>query len=386
MLVGCSSRVLFHGHLSEPYEILQGTRQGSILAPFFYTVFINDLLADLSSAYHGFRINDLSLCAPTQADDMVLLSPSRSGLNELLKIGSSYANKWRFSYNASKCAVMTLNKSTISKGMNIVINNTVIREITEYKHLGIQQCSSRKTPCSVDTIRQTARGTLFSFLNSRINYNSINPITTVKLYMSIVLPRAFFACELWNNLCHSHLKHLESTHHFCLKRLQDLPNRTRSDMVKGLLGFISIEGYIDLQKLLFLGSLCRLKPADVAYKLLIIRVYQFMNKLTVYDTGYVKDIVRILEKYSLYSFLTEFLHSGSFPAKALWKKLCKTTVFNLEQRKWTDRIHSDNEFEIFKTVHFRLSPALCWRLAQKNPYSLKQMRTVAKVICLKREH
>ena len=142
---------------------------------------------------------------PTQADDMVLLSPSRSGLNKLLKICSNYASKWRFSYNASKCGVMTLNQSTISKGINITIDNTVTRGITDYKHLGIQQCSSRQTPGSLDTIRQSARGTLISFLNSGINYESINPITTAKLYTSIVLPRAYFSCELWNNISQSDL-------------------------------------------------------------------------------------------------------------------------------------------------------------------------------------
>ena len=157
-------------------------------------------------------------------------------------------------------------------------------------------------------------------------------------------------------------------------------------MVKGLLGFTSIESYIDLQKLLFLGALCRLKPLDVAYKLLILRAYQFMNKLTVNNTGFVKDIVRILEKYSLYSHLTEFLHSGSFPAKALWKRVCEKAVFNHEQRKWSERIRSDNEFELFKTIHFHLTPAACWRVAQKNPRSLNQMRRVAKVTCLTRNH
>ena len=91
-------------------------------------------------------------------------------------------------------------------------------------------------------------------------------------------------------------------------------------MVKGLLGFTSIEGYVDLQNLLFLGSLCKLKPADVDNQLLILGVNQFMNKLTVNNTSFVKDIMSFLEKYSLYSHLTKFLHSVSFLAKAMWKK------------------------------------------------------------------
>ena len=40
---------------------------------------------------------------------------------------------------------------------------------------------------------------------------------------------------------------LEVAHHMCLKHIQSLPHLTRSDMVTGLLGFTSIEAFIDLQ-------------------------------------------------------------------------------------------------------------------------------------------
>ena len=55
-LKGSSSRILQNGYLSEFFHIKQGTRQGSICAPFFYTVYINDLLVKLQESQHGIRI------------------------------------------------------------------------------------------------------------------------------------------------------------------------------------------------------------------------------------------------------------------------------------------------------------------------------------------
>ena len=58
---------------------MQGTRQGSICAPFYYTIHVNGLLDELQRSDHGLMVGELKLSAPTQADDIVLLSTSRLG-------------------------------------------------------------------------------------------------------------------------------------------------------------------------------------------------------------------------------------------------------------------------------------------------------------------
>ena len=76
-LRGTRSQVLNDGRLSKPFNIEQGTRQGSICALYYYTVYINDLLKDLSASTYGLHIGEVPLSAPTQADDIILLSLSR---------------------------------------------------------------------------------------------------------------------------------------------------------------------------------------------------------------------------------------------------------------------------------------------------------------------
>ena len=70
-LRGTRSNVLHDNRLSVPFNIEQGTRQGSICAPFYYTVYINDFLKDLSASTYGLHIGEVPLSAPTQADDIV---------------------------------------------------------------------------------------------------------------------------------------------------------------------------------------------------------------------------------------------------------------------------------------------------------------------------
>ena len=80
MLSDSSRRVVINGHRSEPFLIAQGTRQGSILSPFLYTIYINELLNNLCQSPIGLKINKIPMCAPIQADDVVLLSLTKDGL------------------------------------------------------------------------------------------------------------------------------------------------------------------------------------------------------------------------------------------------------------------------------------------------------------------
>ena len=62
--------VRWNGECSDSFKVTRGTRQGSILSPYIFGIFINDLLIDLSTGDHGVRIGSNkfdSLVQPFQA-------------------------------------------------------------------------------------------------------------------------------------------------------------------------------------------------------------------------------------------------------------------------------------------------------------------------------
>ena len=58
------AKVLYAGALSGEIDILQGTGQGRILAPFMYKVYINSLLKVLTDHCYAISINRLNLPSP----------------------------------------------------------------------------------------------------------------------------------------------------------------------------------------------------------------------------------------------------------------------------------------------------------------------------------
>lgn len=105
--------VLHQKLLSNVFAIRRGTRQGGILSPWLYLVYINDLLVELSSSAAGLEIFGSNFSCPSQADDIVLMSLSKDGLVELLNICFEFSEKWKFKYNADKCKIIVFNESKV---------------------------------------------------------------------------------------------------------------------------------------------------------------------------------------------------------------------------------------------------------------------------------
>ena len=81
-----NAKVLFFGHLSHSFSISQGTRQGRILAPFMFKVYINSLLNEVSEQNFAICISSMKLLAPSFADDISLLVLYPTFLQHLMNI------------------------------------------------------------------------------------------------------------------------------------------------------------------------------------------------------------------------------------------------------------------------------------------------------------
>ena len=81
---------------SEQFGIVNGTRQGSVLSPSFFGVYMDELLVQLRRSGVVCNIGGMFFGAAGYADDIILLAPCRS-INKLylILINSTQLNyKW----------------------------------------------------------------------------------------------------------------------------------------------------------------------------------------------------------------------------------------------------------------------------------------------------
>ena len=78
---------------SEIFKITNGTRQGLVLSPALFTVYVQELLDRLQASGMGCHVGHTFLGAVAWDDDFLLSAPSRSSMQSMLDLASSFARE-----------------------------------------------------------------------------------------------------------------------------------------------------------------------------------------------------------------------------------------------------------------------------------------------------
>ena len=87
---GC---VKLDGKRSSSFKLTNGTRQGSLLSPVLFSVYLDDLLQELRNLQLGCHIGGYWFGCLGYADDLILLAPNREVLQRMLDICQKYATE-----------------------------------------------------------------------------------------------------------------------------------------------------------------------------------------------------------------------------------------------------------------------------------------------------
>lgn len=132
------NQVRWSGALSGGYGLECGVRQGGLTSPALFSLYINQLIEELSSTGVGCSIDGMIVNSISYADDMVLLSPSIDALRRLLGVCEQYATSHGLLYNVRKSEVMVFRVGS-KKPMTIppvYLYGVALKRVCQFKYLG----------------------------------------------------------------------------------------------------------------------------------------------------------------------------------------------------------------------------------------------------------
>ena len=95
------SCVKTQAHKSAWFPVRQGTRQGGVMSPFLYLVYDNDLMWQLEESHLGLCVCNINCGSPGVADDKLVLSLSKQGMDRMIAMCYDHSGKWRYEYRIS---------------------------------------------------------------------------------------------------------------------------------------------------------------------------------------------------------------------------------------------------------------------------------------------
>ena len=145
------------------FKLTAGVRQGGILSPFLFAIFIDDLVNKIKDANVGCYVSSVCVSIFLYADDILLIAPSVTGLQTLVNICETELINIDMSINAKKSACIRFGPRFNVTCQNIIsLNGVKFDWVDKCRYLGVCLVSGRQFRCSFDN----AKSKLFTSFNS----------------------------------------------------------------------------------------------------------------------------------------------------------------------------------------------------------------------------
>jgi exonuclease III len=190
--LGCC--VVWNHAVGQSFPVKCGVRQGGILSPYLFSVYVDDLIDQLRRSGYGIHIGDVFIGAILYADDIVLASCTCNGLQKLINVCCKYSIHWDIVFNTQKSLVSTFG-GRCPQSFRIMLNGVPLSWSQRVKYLG---CTFICSTGRID-IKQ-AVGKFYSSLNNILSVlgRNRNEMMAIYLVKSYCLPALVYGCEVWS--------------------------------------------------------------------------------------------------------------------------------------------------------------------------------------------
>ena len=174
-----------------------GLKQGCVLSPLLFKIFTDDLPSIFDNTCDGCTLyNSDSISCLMYADDLVIISSSKTGLQNGLNKLHSYCQKWKLRVNIKKSNAIIFNKSgKFLKNVKFKYGNENLDTVKEYSYLGIVFTTSGSFSAAIESLCNKSQKAIFTIIKS--NYRIISLKSLLKIFDCVIKPILLYGAEVY---------------------------------------------------------------------------------------------------------------------------------------------------------------------------------------------
>ena len=343
-------------------------RQGCPLSPILFNLYINDLLNDLNEySFDSVHLSDkLQITCLAYAYDIILISKSALGLQNLLNCLHKFCEKWKMKVNTTKTKCITFQKKNkVNKSEIFRIGNANLSNVAEFVYLGLKINAVGSFKESLNLLGDKAKKACFS-LNKNFKLKDIPIKIALKLFDATVLPILTYGAEVWAAFERADYDSwekspIEQVHlNFC-KHILGVNRSTPNMLCRAELGRIPLKAVTDLKILGFFKHIS--EQNDDGLLKSAIETEKGIRK----NNKSINLLMKFIEDINT-------IHEDNF--HLLPKRRQKTKMFNMYQHIWRARVTNTikgNTYSQFKN-RISLEPYLSLIRNRKHMVQFSKLR------------
>ena len=231
-------------YLSELFDCSIGTRQGCMLSPLLFIIYLNTFIAQCAdSGCAGVYLDEnfSNLMLLLFADDMLEMSDTVARLQKLLNELELFCSKWGLTVNLDKTKVMVFRKGgRVRRNEKWYFKGQQLETVPFYKYVGLMTTSRLNWTLAQKTLACQATKSIFVIKKANVVSGGLPPDMLINLFDKLVLPILLYGSEIWG--CDVH-KCIEMVHVKFLKYVLGLPLNAPNAAVIGECGRYPIRMY-----------------------------------------------------------------------------------------------------------------------------------------------
>jgi hypothetical protein len=193
------SSVLVNGRMTGWFSVGVGVRQGCVLSPILFAIFIDGVAEELRELGIGVPVEGEVLSLLMYADDIVLMAECESDLQQMLEVVYNYSKRWRFELSETKTEVVVFGGRVMEEWGGFKIGEKEVKVVKGYRYLGIEVKENLSWGKVKEIMIKSARRAMSATWGLGIQSGCMSVEGGVRIWKTMVRPMMEYAAEVWGD-------------------------------------------------------------------------------------------------------------------------------------------------------------------------------------------